>query len=304
MYPIIAQIGSFSITALGLFLSLALLLATFVVWRISRVYDLDREQTLDLVLLTFFSGLFGARFLYILFNLSYFDSPLKMVLFNLYPGFSLWGGLFFGTLMLYLLTRRFRLDFFLIADIAAVGFVVALALTSIGCFFGGCQYGLPSDLFIAISQVGILGKRFPVQILFAICYFIAFLYLWKMCLKFHFAGRVLSSALILIGIINFTLQFLRGEGRIIYSWITLEHLLALSTILVGSLSYYKLSRRSFITDVIFLIQNITSSKVRNDTLFKLSKKWYNLRINLQIYLAKKRLELLKILNVKSNPTQF
>ncbi|MBI3486345.1 prolipoprotein diacylglyceryl transferase [Candidatus Daviesbacteria bacterium] len=304
MYPILFKIGSLSISSFGLFLSLGLLFGTFIIWRLSKVYDLDPEKTLDLIFLTFFGGIIGGRLYYVLFHLSEFKNLTRIFLINRYPGLSFWGGFFIGFLILNYLTKRQKLNFWLVADLAAVGFFAGLSLGSLGCLLGSCQYGVTSNLPFAVTQIGVIGGRLPVQFGYFILFLLALIFLWRMCLRFHFTGKVASVALILLGLIKFPLDFYRGDEPKVLGNFNEGHFFAVFSALLGIVIYYRQSKKSFITDLKFLAYFFINSKVRNTTLSKFNKTWYNLKVNFRISYLNFKKQLFKKLNVKSNPNQF
>ena len=304
MYPILLNLGPLVISSFGLFLALALLAGSFIVWRLINVYEIDQEKTLDLIFLTFFGGLIGSRLLFVVLNYQQFHDTLRIVLINRYPGLNFWGGLFLSLLILGFFAARLKVNFWLIADIAAVGLMVALSLGSIGCLLAGCQYGISSNLPIALSQVGLIGKRFPVQIIDMLAYFMLFLYLWRVCLRFHFAGKVFALGLIYFALISFLTEFLRGDKQILYASLSLGHLLSFSLFLMGVVVYYRQGKKSFIKDLRFIFGVFTNSKLRSIVLLKFEKSWYNLKVNFNVWTKTRIKKLFRRLNVKSNPPEF
>lgn len=291
MWPVLFSIGRISVSSFGFFLALAFLFATFLIWRLARAWDLDEEKILDLVLLTFFGSLLGARLFFILLNFSFFaDNLLKIILVTRYPGLSFWGGVLGGWLTLYYFLRRKRLDFWQYADIAAVGFLGGLILGDIGCFLGGCGFGIPSSLFFALPVVGVVGKRFPVQIMEALLLAFVLWKIWPMSTKFHFHGKIISIVLILVGLIKLLTEFFRQirQGGAI---------LAVVLIVLGVFIFYKTSKRSFRHDLprfYKLPKLIFAKKERSHLALQTpSKTWYN-------GLTK----LLRRARVKPNPKDF
>lgn len=287
MLPVLFKLGTIPISSFGVFLSIAFLVAVFTIWRIARIYEIDPEKILDLVLLTFFGGLILARIYHILLNLEQFDSIYKMILINRYPGLSFWGGLLGGFLTLYYFIRRsVTLRFWQVADFAAVAFLLGCAIADIGCFLGGCVYGRVSSLPFTTDVVGLVGRRLPVSLFEAVLLFFAYLSLRKMVLKFHFPGKVVSFALIYLGIIKLGLEFLRGDTRIFTANITFGHVLSALSILLGVAFYYQLSKKDLRADLIYLGGVLVSARRREEVLSKLKRGWYNYRVDLKVSLHK------------------
>ncbi len=282
---------------------MGLLLAVFIIWRLTRVYDLEPEQTLDLVFLIFIISLFGSRLVFILLHLEQFNEIEKIIFFNRYPGLSFWGGVMVGVLALKFLAKRLKLDFYLIADFAAVGLFAGLIFGSFGCLLGACQVGIPSSAFYSVDQVGIIGKRFPVQAAAAVVYLLTFYYLWKACLRFHFSGKIASLGLIFLGVINFLLGFLRDDTKLYFKF-SEGQVFAAASLIIGLIAFYHLGKRSFFNDLRGFLKLITDNRSRGLTLSKIVSSWYNLRIKWSYYLSKITKKVARRLNVKPNPPQL
>lgn len=275
----------------------------YIIWRITRVYEQDEEKVLDLILLTFVGGLISSRIYYILFHLSEFDSILKMVLINRYPGLSFWGGLFGGLVTLKFFCARFKVNFWQIADFGVVGGLIGASLTSLGCLLGSCQYGVVSES-LSVTQVGLLGKRFPLQIVEAVILFVSFLYLWKLVLRFHFTGKIASIGLIILGVEKFILEFFRGDQQIILGFLPIGFVWSGLLFFLGVRFYYSLSKRSMLYDLRLSLLLFINKDRRRLAVLKIIKNWYNFKVNLKVSIQRSGRNLLKLLNVKSNPTKF
>lgn len=273
MLPVLFSIDKISVSSFGVFLALGFMFGVFLVWRLSRAWDLDEEKILDLTLLTFLGGLLGARIYYGLEHLPYFSqNPLNFLLFNKVPGFSFWGAFLGGWLTLYYFAKRKKVDFWQVGDIAAVGFLGGLIFSSFGCFLGGCNIGVQSNLFFSVPIVGIVGKRFPVQILEGFLLVLAFLNLWSKSTRFHPRGKMLGLSLIYIGSVNLLMEPLRefrDEGLF----------LSLILICLGINIFYKKTSRSLRGDLkgllIFIKKFFTDSLTRKHAIVAVRKYWYN-----------------------------
>lgn len=272
MLPVLFSIGKWPVSSFGVFLTLGFLLGIFLVWRLSRAWDLDEEKVLDIILFTFLGGLLGARIYFVLEHLSIFTPNIfSILLINKYPGFSFWGAFLGGWLTLSYFARVKKQDFWLLGDIAAVGFLGSLILADLGCFLGGCQVGVRSN-FLSVSMVGILGKRFPVQVLEALLFGFVLLKLWSEAVRFHLRGKILSMALIYIGLIKFLMGFLKqktGEGQI----------LSVVVFILGIIILYRIIKRNIISDIKnlpkIILRSITDPNIRKSWLLRFQKNWYN-----------------------------
>lgn len=272
MFPVIFSIGKYPVSSFGVFLALGFLMGIFLVWRLCRAWDLDEEKILDVTLLTFLGGLFGARIYFVIENLQNFvSSPLNIILITKVPGLSFWGGLLGGWLTLYLLTRHKRLNFWQMADIASVGLLGGLILSDIGCFLGGCDVGSPARVFLSVTMIGSIGKRWPVQIIEALFLSIILMNIWFQATHFHQRGKIVSLTFIYLGVVKLILEpFKQNHSGVIFSVVF---------ILLGVTILYRVINQSPIMHLkmlrLSLLQLITSSAARKSAVQSLRKTWYN-----------------------------
>lgn len=305
MLPVVTTIGGWPVTSFGLFLILAFLAALFAVWRAAQVYEIDPEKLFDIFFLTIISGFIVARLYFVLFHPGVFDTPLKIVLLNRYPGLSFWGGLAGGLLALGFFTRRLKLDFWLIFDLAGASFLLAKALASIGCLLGSCEYGTFSNAFYAVSQAGVIGKRLPVQALESAAFMLVFLYLWKNLLRFHYPGVVGAKTLMAVAMLKLIFEPFRAEVELIPSTtISIGYIWSAVLVVAGLAVYYKRSKRQLGADLKYLASLFTSSTRRRNLVLNLRKSWYNLSVSLRLGLKNWRKNFFRFANIRSNPSKF
>ena len=273
MFPVLSSIGSFSVSSFGILVALGYLFAIFLIWRLSRAWDLDEEKILDLTLVAFLGGMIGARAYFVLEHWDQFMvAPSKILLFYKFPGFSFWGGLLGGWLTLFYFSKRFKLDFWQIADIASAGFLGGLILLDIGCLLGGCGVGIPSKLVFAVSQAGHIGTRFPVQALEAIILTLALIKIWGWATHFHLRGIIVATALIFLSLIKLLMEPLRETHDYNYFFLT-------TLFFLGLVIFYKVTRRNILTDFkgvgLFLVGIVTKQQKRLLFLEMIKRYWYN-----------------------------
>lgn len=236
MFPVLFSVGKISVSSYGLFLAAGFLFGVFLVWRLARAWDLNEEKTLDLSLLAMIGGLIGARLFFVLGHLSYFlPAPFDAILVYKMPGFSFLGAILGGLIALWYFIRRFKMDFWQIVDIAFVGVLGGLILADLGCFFGGCDIGIVSKSFYAVSVVGVVGTRWPVQILESLLFSFVLFKVWSKATHFHQRGKIAALSLIYIGIIKILLDFLKDyPQRIVW----------LGFIISGFIIYYRVTKQN------------------------------------------------------------
>lgn len=294
MFPVLFSVGGLSVSSFGVFLALGFLLGIFLIWRLSRAWDLDEEKVLDLILLTFIGGMIGARVFFTIENWQYFiSSPLNVILVNQVPGFSFWGGFLGGWLILYFFARRKRLDFWQLADIASVGLLGGLILSDLGCLLGSCNIGTVSNSFFAVTQVGIIGRRWPIQAIEALLLFVGLLRIWFQATHFHQRGKIISSALILIGVIKLILEPIKQNHT--------ELMFPVLFIFLGFTIFYRATKQSPVKHFKGFVKNIlrffTDPKNRTKAIQNLRKEWYNQKVNIRWKLRSFK-KLLRRSNVK------
>lgn len=288
MFPVLFQIGGISISSLGAFLIIGFFLAIFLVWRLARAWDLDEEKVLDLILLTFVGEMIFGRIYFILSNFQLFGFHfLKWLLVTKYPGFSFGGGILGGALILYIFARRFKLNFWQLADIASVGLLGGVILSDLGCFFGGCNIGLKSNLFFAVPMVGVIGKRWPVQIIEALFLCLSLIKIWGNAVHFHIRGKIVSLTLILLGLTKLILVPLKEPGG-------QDIFLNLLLTVLGMTIFYKVTKRNIVNDLRNAFKFMVSKKMM---LQYISKTWYNQKVYFS-WKFRNIKKLLRRLNVK------
>lgn len=272
MFPVLFSIGNITVSSYGVFLALGFLYGTFLVWRLSRAWDLDEEKSLDLTLLTFIGALVVARIYFVFEHLQYFTgSPLSVILINKVPGFSFWGGILGGWLTLFYFSKRFKMDFWHLADIASVGLLGGLILSDLGCFVGGCSIGTPLNSIFAVTMIGAVGKRWPVQILEALFLTLCLTRIWYQATHFHQRGKIAALTFIYVGIVKLIAEIYKQDHS--------EAFFAVICVLLGTNIYYKVTKQNPITQFKeikrFFIRLVSDSVYRKGVVQRFKKSCYN-----------------------------
>lgn len=127
----------------GVMLGLSLIVGWYIVLGLCERDKMDREKMGSLYVLTAICSVAGARLLYVFTNLDRFDSFFD--LFKVWQGgLVAYGGFLGGFLtgVIYCLVKKIKLLAW--ADCVVPSLGTGLALTRIGCFMFGCDFGQPA----------------------------------------------------------------------------------------------------------------------------------------------------------------
>ncbi|HET9100568.1 MAG TPA: prolipoprotein diacylglyceryl transferase family protein [Acidobacteriaceae bacterium] len=227
MYPRLFQFGPLTLPTYGLFAAIALLAGLTLATRTAVRLGISFDNMWSFCLATVLTGLLGNRLLFIAGNWHDFLSyPLVMlsiavprtvgsVLMEIALGAT--AGL------LYMIVKRMPWQRTL--DAAAPAWALGQALLALGCFFAGCDYGRPTTLpwgvifhsrWAAMWNGTPLETRLqPVQLYaFAIQLALCLLLLWWLP-RARQSGELAGAYLFASGLVDFFLESLRGQNRLL-----------------------------------------------------------------------------------------
>lgn len=239
MFPLITifgkDIGMYPLIAIAAGMLVGVLLCR----RISRL-GLDDNDAIVFMLIVAAGIIVGGSFLYALTNLKYVyplflsKSPDEVLYYInlLFGGSVFYGGLIGGAFAGWLYVTFKHLDKTVYMDAMAPLIPLFHGFARIGCFLGGCCYGIESNIGFVVHDNPLLPelngiRRFPVQLLESAGEFIIFIILQILYSKIwstkakeaHSAashvrslqGRLLPLYLILYTVLRFFDEFLRGD---------------------------------------------------------------------------------------------
>lgn len=164
MKPVLLQLGPITIYSMGVFLFLAILLGSFVVYKKGKEYHFEEEEMFDVVFKCLFWALLGGRIVYVVLNFEQFGwSVLRWLWVTHYVGINLWGALAGASLWLMVWAKKEDEKVFEWLDVLALGTMLGLGIGMIGAFLNGSFQGVESSFFLAVSWPGREGV-IPVQL--------------------------------------------------------------------------------------------------------------------------------------------
>ncbi len=200
----------------GLMLALSFGLGLWLSIRRGRVHGVKADDVTDLVFAVLVSSLIGVRLFFVLTHLGEFH-PWYRAFFIWDGGLTLYGGIILSTVTVFVLARRRRIPFMVMADNFSPGVILGIGLTRIGCFFAGCCFGHPTGLGCGVTfpvdapaslKFGQVAVH-PSQLYASGGGFLIFGLLLLLEKVWNYRGATFGRFLLLYGISRFTVDFSR-----------------------------------------------------------------------------------------------
>ncbi len=250
MHPILFHLGTLEVRSYGVMIVLGFVLAVWWAMRVAPRYGIDAEQILDFVLLTALGGIVGARLVYVALDWREFLSQPVHVLYFWEGGLSFHGAVIGGGLAVAFLARRKGIPFLHLADVLAPSVALAYSVGRIGCFLGGCCYGVPTDLPWACSFQDPFNPHLhtppshPTQIYASLSNLLIFALLTRMQRPPHPTGKVFWAYLVLYGVYRFVVEFWRigATSTVLALGLSDAQWVSIGMVLVGAVQWHRAVR--------------------------------------------------------------
>jgi len=241
MHPILIKAGPLTVYFYGVMVAIGFAVAAFLIYRRSSKFGLDRDRMVNLLIILLLSGILGARALYVLLNLSFYQAnPLEIVMLS--KGGLVWyGGFAAGliTLIFYLWINK--ISFWQVTDLIVPYVALAQGFGRIGCFLNGCCYG------IAVKAGTPLAVRFPCdetlrlpsQLISAGALFLIFVILRIWQDRRRFEGEIALGYCILYSLKRFIVEFLRSDNPRIFFALTISQVLSVVIFIIALALFLK-----------------------------------------------------------------
>ena len=253
--PILLEFGPFQIRYYGLFYALGFVIAYFLIYYLAKRKQLPitKDDVADLLVYEIIGIIFGARLVYIAFYnpFFYFNNPFEIIAIW-HGGLSFHGGLIGAIIAGYLFSKKKKIEFYDLADIAIIPVALALALGRIGNFMNAELYGRVTNLPWCIDYsknqfVDNLpnGCRHPSQLYASIKNLTIFAILWLIKDKKLPKGFMFWSFVTLYGLFRTIVEFFRAPDEqigFIFNYFTMGQLLSFPLFLIGLFMLFRLNR--------------------------------------------------------------
>lgn len=160
-------------------------------------------------------------------------------------GFTSYGGLIGGLLLLFIFIIQFKLNKLEMLGVYIVPVPIMYSISKLGCLFAGCCYGKPySGVFnikyINSETISSNVTLFPIQLLETITFFISFIYIAYCYLKDENLNKVIGKCFVICGILKFIGEFFRASYNGILTSVNQQ--ISIIFILIGILFYIRKSK--------------------------------------------------------------
>lgn len=211
--PIAFSIFGIDIRWYGVLIATGMILAAVITYVRAPRHGIERENILDIVLISIPVGIIGARAYYVIFSWDYYGAHPDQILNFRGGGLAIHGGLIFGLLAAWFVCRHKKISFINALDLALPTVALAQAIGRWGNYFNGEAHGGPTNLPWAITVDGI--KVHPTFLYESIWCIIIFAVLILIDNKPHFAGKIACLYGILYSAERFCVEALRTDSLMI-----------------------------------------------------------------------------------------
>lgn len=251
MLPYIQIFGK-TIPLYGLSWIVGIALAAVVAVLLCRRTTLKQYDLVYSAVIAVIGGLIGSKLLFLVVSLPQilrenisFEAVIR-------GGFVFYGGLIGGMVGLWVYLHAYRLPKLPFADIYAVVLPLGHACGRVGCYFGGCCYGLPYDGPGCVVYTHSLGGTplhtplFPIQLVEAVCLLALFVALLVLYLRHAAVGVPTLTYIICYAVLRFVLECFRGDAARGVKWLSTSQWISLGLLgfAVVCVMVYKKGRKS------------------------------------------------------------
>jgi prolipoprotein diacylglyceryltransferase len=234
MHEIIFQYGRLTIVTFNLLFAIALFVASIVIIRYAQLKKMNLVFILNHFPTALLIALITSRIFYVGEHWrAFLQNPLGS-LFFWDMGFSAFGFLYGGLVILLYFARKDRESFWAWLDGFTIAGLAALCFVHIGHFFNGTMYGKPTDLpwgmVFDTQNIPYFRSIHPVQLYSAITSFVICFSAIKFSKRTHHVGVVGTLAILLYSLSAFGFDFLRGSQS---NYLKVNYILIASLALIG-----------------------------------------------------------------------
>ncbi|HJM82896.1 MAG TPA: prolipoprotein diacylglyceryl transferase [Nitrospinota bacterium] len=222
MLPELFSVGPLTLHTYGLMVASGFILGIWLIARLGGKEGISQDIVYDTAFWTIIAAIIGARSVFALTEYQFFlNHPLEF--FKIWRGGMVFYGGFLGAVVaVYICSKVYKFDLFLLGDIIAPGAALGHAVGRLGCFAAGCCYGIETSvpwavIFTKINSMAPTGiPLHPTQVYDSINEFSIFIILIVMQRYKTFKGQIWWAWVGMYAIGRFIVENYRGDPRGVY----------------------------------------------------------------------------------------
>ncbi|MDR0874837.1 MAG: prolipoprotein diacylglyceryl transferase [Clostridiales Family XIII bacterium] len=242
------SIGGFEVMWYGICIAAGILVGFYFIYRRAPLYHgISQDRAFNLVILILIAALVGLRVYYVAFRWDYYSQHLNEILNIREGGLAIHGGLIFGIIMAFVLSRLWKESVLNILDLFFVAIPLGQAIGRWGNFFNSEAHGGHTDLPWAVFAEGdTVHPAFLYESIW--CLFLFFL-LMKIDNHRRFVGQPFFLYMILYSVERFFVEGLRTDNLMVhfpFGDFRQAQVISLASIVAGAILYvvfYRKQRR-------------------------------------------------------------
>lgn len=223
MNPVIFKLGSFEIRWYSVMILIAFLVASYVINKETKRFDIEKDYIFNLLFWTLIMGIIGARIYYVIFDWEYYSTNISEIWKIWNGGLAIHGGIIAGIITIIVYTKKYKQRTVRYTDFLVPGLIIGQSIGRWGNFFNGEAHGLATSLEhlrnLHIPEFIIKGMKIK-----GVYYTPTFLYESILCLigfiiiiivrrnKYTKVGTPTALYLIIYGSIRFFIERLRTDA--------------------------------------------------------------------------------------------
>ena len=146
MSPVMISIGNFEIRWYSVFILIAFFIATYLIEKEAKRFDIDKNFIFNLLFWTLIFGIIGARIYYVMFDWEYYSNNIGEIIKIWNGGLAIHGGIIAGLLTILIYTKKYKQRTVRYLDFIVVGLLIGQAIGRWGNFFNSEAHGIATSL--------------------------------------------------------------------------------------------------------------------------------------------------------------
>jgi len=238
--PIAFRVGPFTVYWYGILIASAIFIGTFLATKEAQKQGINTDQFLNIIIFALPAAIIGARLYYVIFNWSYYSQHYSEIPAVWHGGLAIHGALIGAFSVAYFLLKRYKINFWLSADIVAPSIILGQAIGRWGNFFNQEAYGYevdPSQLPWAMYIDG--AYRHPTFLYESLWDLGVLLFLlWLRRRRNLKQGDIFISYAVLYSVGRFFIEGFRTDSLMLTPYIRVAQMVSLIIIVLGVVSLF------------------------------------------------------------------